>query len=276
MDKPQMAARLSSGMVRIAQRFAPMGRGKWWLRRKSSGWLVTRLETGPWIRISGVSDFEWSVLDGNEGSEARTASLFRQLVSPGHVVFDVGANVGFYSLTAASLVGPSGRVVAFEPGPKTASRLRENAALNGFCNHVVVEAAVSDKPGVLCLHLGEDSEASSLYDAGPSATGSVEVSVVTLDAYAEAEGIARVDLLKIDAEGAEVGIIRVARRMLTGPDAPPVIVEANPVTLRMAGESVGSLRAELQSLGYTLEVIEAMPWRGEVVENWLAKKPHHR
>ena len=69
------------------------------------------------------------------------------------------------------------------------------------------------------------------------------------------------DLLKIDAEGAEVGILRGARRMLTGPDAPPVIVEANPVPLRTAGESVGSLRAELESLGYTVEVIEGMPWR---------------
>ncbi len=276
MHKPPLTARLASGLVRLAQRFAPMGRGKWWLRRKSSGWLVTRLETGPWIRISGVSDFEWSVLDGNEGSEDRTASLFLQLVSPGHVVIDVGANVGFYSLTAASLVGPAGRVVAFEPGPKTASRLRENAALNGFANLVVVEAAVSDKPGVLRLHLGEDSEGNSLFDPGQEATDSVEVSVLTLDAYAEAEGIARVDLLKIDAEGAEVGIIRGARRVLTGPDAPPVIVEANPLTLRTAGESVGSLRAELESLGYTIEVIEAMPWRGEVVENWLSKKPPHR
>lgn len=276
MQNPPVAARLGSGLVRIAQRYAPMGRGKWWLRRKSSGWLVTRLETGPWIRISGVSDFEWSVLDGHEQSEDRTSSLFREHVAPGNVVFDVGANVGFYSLTAASMVGPSGRVVAFEPGPKTSARLRENAALNGFANLVVVEVAVSDKPGVLHLHLGEDSEANSLYDAGPAATGSVEVSVLTLDAYAEAEGIARVDLLKIDAEGAEVGIIRGARRILTGPDAPPVIVEANPVTLRTAGESVDSLRAEVEALGYTVEVIEAMPWRGEVVENWLAKKPHHR
>jgi FkbM family methyltransferase len=261
-------------LVRLYCRYAPTERGKWWLRRKTTPWLVAQLDTGPWIRVSGVSDFEWSVLEGRETSESHTADEFTQLLAPGQVVIDVGANVGYYALTAASRVGPYGRVVAFEPGPAPAARLRENAALNGLSNLTVVEAAVSDRPGTLRLNLGENSEANSLYDAGPSAVGSVEVQVVALDEHVE--GLDRVDLIKIDAEGAEVGVLRGARRLLSGPSAPPLIVEANPVTLRGAGESVASLRAELVSLGYVIERLESMPWRGEVVENWLAAKPSGR
>ncbi len=79
------------------------------------------------------------------------------------MVIDVGANVGYYALMAATRVGPSGRVIAYEPGPAPAARLRENVALNGLSNVTVVEAAVADRPGTLHLNLVEDSEASSLY-----------------------------------------------------------------------------------------------------------------
>jgi len=98
----------------------------------------------------------------------------------------------------------------------------------------------------------------------------VDVRVVALDG--EAAGLGRVSLIKIDAEGAEVGVIRGARRLLSGPDAPPIVLEANPVTLRAASESVTTLRAELEGLGYAIELIEAIPWRGELTENWLATR----
>lgn len=267
---PSLVQRMITGLVRSYGRYAPRGRGKWWLQRQTSSWLVAPLDSGLWIRVSGVCDLEWAVLEGTESSESRTEACFRQLLAPGQVVIDVGANIGYYALTAALGVGPSGRVVAFEPGPAPAARLRENAALNGLSNLEVREAAVADRAGRLALHLGEDSEANSLFDAGPDAVGQVEVQVVTLDEQvAELE---RIDLIKIDAEGAEVSVIRGAHRLLSGPNAPALIVEANPVTLRAANESVESLRDELESRGYTIEVLERMPWRGDITENWLARR----
>jgi FkbM family methyltransferase len=265
---PSAGRRLASWLVRLYCRHAPIARGQWRLRRTAARWLVAPLDTGPWVRVSGVSDFEWAVLAGARSPEGQTAARFIQLLAPGQVVLDVGANVGYYALTAAARVGPGGRVIAFEPGPAVAARLRENAGLNGLSNLTVVEAAVADRPGVRRFHLGEDSEGSSLYDAVPGTAGEVDVRVVTLDD--ESVGLGRVDVVKIDAEGAEVGVLRGARRLLTDPHAPAVMLEANPVTLRAAGESLATLRAELESLGYAIELVERIPWRGEVTENWLA------
>ncbi len=93
---------------------------------------------------------------------------------------------------------------------------------------------------------------------------------MTLDA--QVEGLGRIDLIKIDAEGAEVRVIRGTHRLLSSSAAPVLILEANPVTLRASGESIETLRIELESLGYTIERIETIPWRGEITENWLATK----
>jgi len=269
---PSRRSRLITTFVRSYLRNVPIERGKWWLRRKTAQWLVARLDTGPWVRISGLCDYEWAVLEEVETGESRTAELFTRLLAPGWVVIDVGANVGYYALTAAMGVGSAGRVVAFEPAPTTAARLRENAALNGFSNLTVVQAAVSDRPGTSRFQLAHSPEASSLYNTGLDAVGSVEVRLATLDHLATEVGLDRVDLIKIDAEGAEVAVIRGARHLLSRADAPRVIIEANPVTLQAAGESVASLRVEMENAGYAIEVIEEMPWRGETTENWLATK----
>lgn len=273
---PPWPARFFSKLVKLYLHAAPIARGKWWLRRKAAPWLVARLDTGPWIRVSGVAEFEWEAFMGARAKETQTSTLFRRLLRPGQVVVDVGANVGCYTLTAASHVGPSGRVIAFEPGPDAAARLQENANLNGFAQVVVVASAVADRPGTVALLVGDDSEGNSLFEVVPGARcRPVEVPVTTLDDFVAAARLPHVDVLKIDAEGAEVKVLRGARRILTAPGVTVVLAEANPVTLRAAGESIDSLRAEFQSLGYETTVVESMEWMGVTVENWLATKLNH-
>ena len=271
--KPACLVRMASALMGSYLRWCPLQKGKWWIRRKVSSWVIARLDTGPWIRVSGVADFEWRVLLGAESGETKTARQFADLLKPGQVVVDVGANVGFYSLLAAQRVGPSGRVIAFEPNLTAAARLRENISLNGFGNITVVEVAVADQPGTLRFNCCSDSEGSSLYSMGyytPAAT--LEVPVTTLDNYCFSMGVTRVDVLKIDAEGAEVAVILGARRLLSPATAPTVIVEANPLTLKSAGQSEAALRAALVSMGYTPLTIEGEEWNGVTVENWLATK----
>jgi len=235
--------------------------------------LVGRLDTGPWIRVSGVAGLEWHVLLGQDVAEAAAAEALTKLVKPGQTIIDVGANIGYFSLTAAVLVGDSGRVIAFEPHPVAAGRLRQNVALNDLSNVEIVEAAVAHTPGSLRLFLGEDSEGSSLYDLGLEPNLAVaDVRALTLDDYVVAERIGKVDLLKIDAEGAEVNVLRGAQCLLSVPDAPAVIIEANPLTLQAAGESIDALRSKLQSLGYKISILERINWLGTTVENWLATK----
>jgi hypothetical protein len=79
--------------------------------------------------------------------------VVRKILRPNDIFVDVGANDGYFSLLASSLVGPSGQVVALEPIPSTAGELRANILLNGFTNIAIVESAASDVAGNVRLTL---------------------------------------------------------------------------------------------------------------------------
>src|SRR5882762_7707062 len=80
---------------------------------------------------------------------AEEANTFRQLIRPGDVVADIGANIGSHTLLYSQLVGPQGRVIAFEPQPKIFHMLCANLALNGLANVATYQAGVGREAGVL-------------------------------------------------------------------------------------------------------------------------------
>lgn len=102
--------------------------------------------------------------------------LFSKTIRPGSVVYDVGAHVGFYTLLAATLVGPQGHVVAFEPVPRNIGYLREHLKLNGITNVTVVEAAAGAGEGSAWFDEGPTSSMGHL-----SATGGLRVHTVRID-----------------------------------------------------------------------------------------------
>ena len=126
-------------------------------------------------------------------------------VRPGGVVYDLGANVGFYSVIAARLVGPSGRVVAVEPFAASAARVRENARLNGFETVDVVEAAVGAAEGRAWLRTDRGDPVTFRLAADRQSAG-VEVAVTTVDALVAA-GRPPPTVVKLDVEGAEVAAL---------------------------------------------------------------------
>jgi len=130
----------------------------------------------------------------------------------GMVFYDVGANDGFFSLLGAGLVGPSGKVVAFEPHPQTARCCRAQMAAYCLENVTVVVAAASDKIGIHQFSDGEYSVMASLTDAPPSSTV-ITVATTTLDH--EITKHPAPDVLKIDIEGAEIGALRGAAALIS-------------------------------------------------------------
>ncbi len=263
--------RTVSAAVRAYTLYAPTQRGATFLRRKTSRWLVARLDTGVWIRVSGVSDFEWHAFRGRPSPEALTMRVFVELLREGDTVLDIGANVGYYSLTAAARVGRTGRVIAVEADPRAARRLRENVALNKLENVTVIEAAASREAGMMAFHLGADSEGSSLADLHDGGEV-VNVPVTTIDAIVAGADLQQVNILKMDVEGAEIDALAGASRVLSAAQPPRLVLEANPVTLRAAGRSVQDLRRCVESFGYRVSTIETLRWQGEAVENWLAAR----
>lgn len=130
-------------------------------------------------------------------------------LQPGMVAFDVGANLGYYTLLFADAVGPSGKVVSIEPNPATFELLEESVRLNGFGNHVrLVQAAAADREATLDLFvpLGEPKNATVAFGSGTRpAEARVPVPAIPIDQLSA--GLARVDLLKIDVEGAEPAVL---------------------------------------------------------------------
>jgi FkbM family methyltransferase len=129
------------------------------------------------------------------------------LLCPGLTFYDVGANVGYYTLIAARLVGATGRVVAFEPAPRNLAKLRRNLELNHFSNVSVRCEALSDTDTMAPFALVADPTQSKLAAQATAAdhiAGYVEVKVRRLDALVDAEKLALPDFIKMDIEGGEV------------------------------------------------------------------------
>jgi FkbM family methyltransferase len=124
------------------------------------------------------------------------------LVTKGAVVMDCGANQGIYACAFGALVGPHGRVYAFEPQAYAAEALHRNAGLNGFAHVSVEQTAISSENGTAMLDVSSGPvSASILKNMGGSET--ISVPTLSLTSFAERVDLQRLDLIKMDIEGAE-------------------------------------------------------------------------
>jgi FkbM family methyltransferase len=165
------------------------------------------------------------------GYEYAFSMAFMAGLRRGYTVYDLGANVGFYSLLASSLVGPEGRVISFEPVPRNLSYLRRHLKLNKVTNCAVWDAAVGRSDGTGNFHLGYDHYAGHMAGAGvvagdrPKDYGAakqtsldsnvVEVRVISLDGLAASGQLPPPDVIKCDIEGAEYDALLGASATLT-------------------------------------------------------------
>jgi FkbM family methyltransferase len=203
-----------------------------------------RILSGPargmrWSAPAGVADFWLGTW------ESEKAKLFARRVEPGQTVYDVGANVGYYTLMAARLVGPTGRVVAFEPSPRNLEFLHRHLALNHSRNVQVLNVAVSDSEGETRFLVDSDPKLSKITNAG-----NIIVRTTTLDHLMSRLPLP--DLIEMDIEGAEYSALLGAEQLLR---------KSNPVIfLSTHGrENHHACCDLLRSLGYKLHAIGAMP-----------------
>ena len=189
--------------------------------------------------------------------EPDVSATLRQLLPRGATFVDIGANIGWFSLLAASLVGPTGRVIAIEPNPRNVALLRQSAKDNGFDNIDVVAVALGERPGAAALET-DGSNGRLIPVDGPPAQA-VEASFVVatypLDTVLHEVGAGRVDAIKIDVEGAEPLVLRGATRTISE-NRPLLVSEFYPLALDSS--PWGNARrylAMLRALGYQLSVI---------------------
>jgi FkbM family methyltransferase len=203
-------------------------------------------------------------------AEPDTQRLLESWLRPGAVFYDLGANVGFFSLVGAALVGPEGHVYAVEPAPVTARALRSNVARNDLANVTVIEAAAGREDGSARLDLADGEVSQSARLLGENQCGGLQVRVVSIDTLIR-EGASPPDVIKIDVEGAEEDAILGMRTTLAS-HRPSVICEIHQ-TLHANEHPV---ETALRDAGLSLSWLE--PGMGRDAVHWaphlIAVPPH--
>jgi FkbM family methyltransferase len=203
-----------------------------------------------WIKGAGPNAY-WVGTYEVQRVQAFAAALF-----PGATVYDIGANVGIYTLLASRLSGPKGMVYAFEPLPRNVKFLRRHVALNHLQNCTVIESAVGNCVGSRRFS-AENWEASMAHLA---ADGEMVVPMTTLDTCIYGEHrLRRPDVLKIDVEGAELEVLEGAHRAITE-FHPKIFLEIHGTQLHV------DCCAILKAQGYAIE-----EGYGQLTATWTAK-----
>ena len=208
-----------------------------------------------WIKLlySGDSDDQELVYHLNqERWYEKDMNVFRSLVSPGQTVLDVGANLGFVTAMFASIVGPHGRVVAFEPSPSVFKKLEKTIAANGLRQVVPMNLGCGASSSVQRLsHVSRSSGNASIIGDGGHA---MEIRVERLDDVTEASATPAA-LVKIDTEGYEPYVLRGATRLIE--QHRPIIY------LEMGGDYVESTLQTIELLkdaGYGVNHVRSIDW----------------
>jgi FkbM family methyltransferase len=189
--------------------------------------LETQLSNGARIVVQ-ANDFIGRTIYFFGDYDPKITWICKRILRPGDVFLDVGANMGVYSLFAASLVGSRGAVHAFEPQPKLAEGIERSARMNGFAHVHVHAVALSERQGELPLYLpsGETCTASLVPPEG-KASASIIVPVKSASEYLEGLGIGPVKMLKLDVERHELEVMRGARRFFEKRPPPVIVFESH-------------------------------------------------
>lgn len=184
----------------------------------------------------------------------------REFVRPGMRALDIGANMGFYSLLLGDLVGPNGRVIAFEPWPHFFQILRRNLEINGFLGRATLERkSVHAVSGRQELSFYEDygtgsvgASTQQLEEPGTFGTPcSLQVESVSLDDYF-ATDLGPIDFIKIDADGSEPFIFQGMKGLLRRDHPLTIFCEFSPTLYRTFGVDPQAFLEELTAAGFQL------------------------
>lgn len=183
------------------------------------------------------------------------SELFARQIASGNMVFDVGANVGYYTALAALAAGPGGRVVAFEPEPTNFATLTRTVARNGFNNVTACQMAIADRSGTGQLYLSTRNGGDHRLYSTASYERSLGVATTTLDEALAQHHLAHVDVLKMDIQGFEGLALRGAEQLLAHRPL-KLFLEFYPEGLRHTGVEPAVFLNDLARRGFTLHELD--------------------
>lgn len=187
------------------------------------------------------------------GFELAERAFVSRFLRPGMTALDIGAHHGLYTLLASKLVGPNGRVFAFEPSTRERKALRLNVGLNRSRNVVIEGLALGNEEGEGTLYVvdGHETGCNSLRPpASPSATSPVSVRVSSLDQWLGTQKVKTVDFIKLDVEGGELSVLQGAQGLLESPPRPVILLEVQDIRTKPWGYRAGEIINYLSAKGY--------------------------
>lgn len=208
-----------------------------------------------YVRLN--DNFIGAVIARDKQYEAHVTRVLGEQLSHGSTFIDVGANIGYFSLLAASIVGPAGRVIAFEPDQANCDLLRASMAANNFEKVIELQpfAVAEARQRLRFTPPGIDSNGRVVNTAELANGGDT---LVTVEAVALDELLAdidRVDVIKLDIEGAEARAWR-GMQNLVQRHRPKVLFEFSPILLRQTSQiDPAAFLAEVEKAGYELFII---------------------
>jgi FkbM family methyltransferase len=194
--------------------------------------------------------------DKREYEQVETNFVAQKLTS-GAVFVDIGANIGFYSIQASKVVGPSGVVVAIEPEPYNLSLLKHNLHVNRPVSQIkILNIALGEHDGVAHLFKNASNFGDHrMYNTGADGRQSTAVSVRPFDDVSAELGLTRIDLIKMDVQGFECHVLRGMKRTLEVL-RPSMILEFWPYGLQKADTSPEELLEIFAGFGYRVSRLD--------------------
>jgi len=190
----------------------------------------------------------------NEGFELK---CFRRLLRSGMTVLDIGASSGVYAIEAAKCVGPTGRVIAFEPDVINFKILKHQVMKSKYTNIILENIALSDKNGYRKLFIDSINPGNHSFNVKNLYRGNAwaKVKTATLDSYLNTAGIKRVDVVNMDVQGAEWLVFSGAKRLL-GQKNIKIIIEYWPIGIKQLGNDPVQLLEFLSYKGFRFKVLD--------------------
>ena len=186
----------------------------------------------------------------------RELPLVQRLLSTGDVFIDVGANYGAYTMAASRAVGPSGRVLSFEPATQSYAVLQRNVQIGRCTNVTALRLGLSSRQQHMVLRLRDDSSTNAIAHAPRPGEAFERIVTSTLDAELERQAIQQVHMVKIDVEGAEELVLQGASALLRR-SRPALLFEFNPEAATALGLTSDGAWRLLRDHGYRFFQLDA-------------------
>lgn len=230
------------------------GRGlnRYYIVRLVRDFLTTRLKSN-FVEVDKQKMFLDSSdslrLSINGIYEEFETQIVKKIINKDDVVFDVGANIGYYTLIFARLVSKSEKVFSFEPDPNNFELLKKNVAINGYTNVELFCKAVSNLNQTTKLFLDKTNKGGHTLIDKFEERESIIIESIRLDDYFQDK---KIDFIKIDIEGFEFEAIKGMSNLLLNNNHVKLMTEFNPYLLKKSGVEPIEYLKLLKNLGFSI------------------------